>query len=133
LCLIKQDHLAIHAKANPKVGKFVCTLHIAVCYYNLGYAILFCKGNHHCSRCTARTKKQHMHAPKIDLPLAQWLNKAIDIGIVPSKYALYVINGVYRCCLLCRRFKLVEVSNYLCLEWRSNIESSNVCAAQRLN
>src|ERR687897_2598578 len=74
-----------------------------------------------------------MHTPEINLALAQWLNKAIDIGIVSSKYALYIVNSVNCCCLLCRRFELVEVSHHLCLVWPSNIESSNVYAAQGLN
>src|ERR671918_386452 len=99
LCPIKGDHLALQAKANSKVRKFVCSLHVT----------------------------------KIDLSLAQWFNKAIDISIVSSKYALYIINSVYRCCPLCYRFKLVKVCHYLCLVWRSNIESSNIYAAQRLN
>src|SRR5215208_2188197 len=74
-----------------------------------------------------------MHTPKLNLALAQWLNKAIDIGIVPSENALYVVNGVYCCCLFRTIFKLVKVLHYRCLVGRCHVESSNVYAAQRLN
>src|SRR5215212_10021881 len=74
-----------------------------------------------------------MHTTKINLALPQWLDKAVDIGIVPSKNALYIIDCVYCCSLFRGMFELVKVHYYRCLVGGSNVESSNVYAAQRLD